>query len=263
MSRALVLAALVSGSIGCLGYRSQPAPAAPTSPPPTYAPPPPTATQPPPPGGATQPPIDPATAMLGPAWTLYGMLTQGMPLPSLPAPAGLPWPWPFPLPVMTDAPPVPGIPGPPPPLPTGDVPAAWARFEDEVIALTNRRRAEGALCGGRPFAPVPPLALDMRLRQAARWHATDMATRGYFGHSSPEGTGPTQRTRQAGFPSSFVGENIAAGYETPDEVLAGWMKSPGHCSNIMDPRYTLIGVGYDAAKNASQHHDWVQDFGAL
>ncbi|MCC6646745.1 MAG: CAP domain-containing protein [Polyangiaceae bacterium] len=130
-----------------------------------------------------------------------------------------------------------------------------------MLALTNRRRAAGATCGAEAYPPAPPLTEDVRLRQAARAHAADMGARDYFDHQTPEGRTAVDRARAAGYPSAFVGENIAAGYSTPEAVVAGWMKSPGHCTNIMDPRYTRLGVGYASRPASSMRDYWVQDFG--
>lgn len=78
---------------------------------------------------------------------------------------------------------------------------------------------------------------------------------------SPEGSTPAQRAQAAGYSSGFVGENIAAGYDTPEQVVDGWMKSPGHCLDIMEPRYRYPGVGYYYQSNAKMRSYWTQDFG--
>jgi len=110
--------------------------------------------------------------------------------------------------------------------------------------------------------PAPPLAPNAQLRAAARGHSKDMADRNYFEHTNPEGAGPAERAQAAGFSSSFVGENIAAGQTDPAKVVDAWIKSPGHCVNMMDPRYHLLGVGYffDGKGDKFEHY-WTQDFG--
>ncbi|HVY44353.1 MAG TPA: CAP domain-containing protein [Minicystis sp.] len=142
----------------------------------------------------------------------------------------------------------------------GDWPSNWAQLEAQVLAETNVRRARGATCGSQSFGPAGPLAPNAALQQAARAHSKDMATRNYFDHVSPEGVNPEQRTRAAGFKGSGMGENIAAGDRTAAAVVNGWMNSPGHCVNIMDPHYKSLGVGY--AEGAGSYHTyWTQDFG--
>ncbi|MFV9506489.1 MAG: CAP domain-containing protein, partial [Oscillochloridaceae bacterium umkhey_bin13] len=75
-------------------------------------------------------------------------------------------------------------------------------------------------------------------------HSQDMAQRGYFSHFSPEGRDPSDRVDATGYQWQMVGENIASGYRTPQEVVAGWMDSPGHRANILRCEFTEIGIGY-------------------
>lgn len=134
--------------------------------------------------------------------------------------------------------------------------AASAAFEDEVARLVNERRSEGGVCGGESFPASASLARDDRLRCAARNHSLDMATRGYFDHESPDGEDAADRITRAGFEWTAVGENIARGQPNPEEVMADWMASPGHCSNILEPRFEFLGVGYVA-----DGAHWTQTFG--
>ncbi|MEQ4203816.1 CAP domain-containing protein [Actinopolymorpha sp. B17G11] len=128
-------------------------------------------------------------------------------------------PSPKPSPTQTEAP------APPP--------SKQATYENEVVRLTNVERAEEG-CG--------PLRADDRLRTAARGHSKDMAERGYFDHTSPEGTTPWDRMRAAGYDAPG-GENIAMGYPTPESVVDAWMDSRGHRENILNCRFEAIGVG--------------------
>ncbi len=214
-----------------------------------------------------QPPSEPPN-LLGTAITGFGVLLSQLPmlpsqLPPLPT-----WdptqPFPFPWPFQPAPGPSPGpspAPTPEPLPPAGDWPAQWVAFEAEVLQLSNQQRARGAVCGGQAMAPAGPLADHPALRRAARDHSQDMARRNYFDHTSPEGHTPMQRAHAAGFPGSFVGENIAAGQPTPTRVVEGWMNSPGHCLNLMDPRFTLLGVGYAYEGANSYGHLWTQNFG--
>jgi uncharacterized protein YkwD len=99
------------------------------------------------------------------------------------------------------------------------------------------------------------------LTRSARGHSRDMAVRDYFDHRSPEGHGPMQRAQAAGFEGGFVGENIAAGYRSPRDVVQGWMDSPGHCLNVMEPRYRFLWVGYFFEGGDKMGHYWTQNFG--
>lgn len=88
-----------------------------------------------------------------------------------------------------------------------------------------------------------------------------MATRNYFDHSSPEGRTPAQRAQAAGYPSGFVGENIAAGQPDPASVVQAWVDSAGHCVNLMEPRYRYLGVGYVFEEPDQYRRYWTQNFG--
>jgi uncharacterized protein YkwD len=145
----------------------------------------------------------------------------------------------------------------PQPEPPGDPRAA---LERRVLELVNRVRAAGTECDGVPMPPVGPVAHHDLLREAARGHSEDMGRRGFFAHDNPDGEGPGARVEQTGYRYQSVGENIAAGYETPEEVMQGWIDSPGHCLNIMRSNWTELGVGY-AARDGSQYYTyWTQKF---
>lgn len=139
---------------------------------------------------------------------------------------------------------------------------AWVAFEDEVIALVNDARAEGGCCGGEGcFDAAPPFGFDPALRSAARLHSTDMAERAYFDHDSPDGRTPFDRIREAGWDGCAMGENIAEGYETPAEVVDGWLRSPGHCVNIRTELFDSIGVGFFEDPDPPSRPLWTQAFG--
>ncbi len=153
------------------------------------------------------------------------------------------------------------VPAPSPPAPPAGPDPSTIAFEDAVLALVNQHRASGAVCGSTPYPPAPPLAMHSQLRAAARGHSQDMAAQGYFSHTSLDGRTYAQRIRHAGYVASPIGENIAAGYSTPQSVVTGWMASTGHCSNIMSGSYRSIGVGYAFLAASPYGHYWTQDFG--
>lgn len=132
-----------------------------------------------------------------------------------------------------------------------------ADFEDEVFRLVNIARAAGADCGSAgSFDPAATLAENAALRCAARNHSLDMATRNFFSHTNPDGEGSRERLDQAGYGGFTWGENIAFGQTSPAQVVDGWMRSSGHCGNIMNPNFTEIGIGHDPS------NQWTQVFGA-
>jgi uncharacterized protein YkwD len=85
-----------------------------------------------------------------------------------------------------------------------------------------------------------------------------MAQNDYFEHNDLHGNTPADRVRAAGYQETLVGENIAYGPKTVDEVVQGWLDSPGHCENIMDPRFGEMGLGYATGYDSKRHLYWVQ-----
>lgn len=135
--------------------------------------------------------------------------------------------------------------------------------ENEVLRLVNVARASPRSCGTLgDFRAAPPVTYNARLRCSSRVHAKDMATRGYFDHINPEQETPGARMQKGGYMWSTYGENISAGYPTAKDAVDGWLKSDGHCSNIMKVDFKELGVGYYAPTSPSEFGTyWVQNFG--
>ena len=107
----------------------------------------------------------------------------------------------------------------------------------------NQARAIGATCGGEYYGPTHAFETHPALRCAARVHSKDMADRDFFSHTNPDGEGPGDRFTRAGYTGGSWGENIVAGYGSPEGHFDGWMNSEGHCRAIMNPNFTRVGVG--------------------
>ncbi|WP_041939742.1 MULTISPECIES: CAP domain-containing protein [Frankia] len=122
----------------------------------------------------------------------------------------------------------------------------------QVVTLTNIEREREGLA---------PLAVDARLAAAAESHSRDMAARGFFAHTSPDGRTVSDRVTDLGYRYARVAENIAAGQTTAEEVVAGWMQSPGHRANILIPQLRQIGVGHATGGEYGTY--WTQVFGVL
>ncbi|MCO5167914.1 MAG: CAP domain-containing protein [Planctomycetes bacterium] len=115
--------------------------------------------------------------------------------------------------------------------------ASEATLAQQVLSLVNQERAAAGLA---------PLQADAQAERAAKAHVEDMAGRRYFDHVSPEGWTPSDRMRMTkGTGYRMVGENIAVGQRSAQAVMNAWMASPGHRANILDARYTHLGVGVD------------------
>ncbi|WP_410902420.1 SafA/ExsA family spore coat assembly protein [Priestia filamentosa] len=127
--------------------------------------------------------------------------------------------------------------------------ATGQSYEEKVIALTNKERAKVGL---------PALKANWELSRVARYKAEDMRDNHYFDHNSPTYGSPFTMMKNFGIQYKSAGENIAAGQQTPEEVVAGWMNSPGHKANILNKDYNTIGVGY--AKGGSYGTYWSQMF---
>jgi uncharacterized protein YkwD len=127
-----------------------------------------------------------------------------------------------------------------------------------ALQLVNEVRARGARCGDRSFGPAPPVKLSGTLAGVAFGHAADMARHNYFEHEDLTGRSPADRVRAVGYQEKLVGENIAYGPKSADEVVQGWLDSPGHCENIMDPRFAEMGIAYVSGQAARRGLFWVQ-----
>jgi len=127
----------------------------------------------------------------------------------------------------------------------------------ELLTLVNTARCNRGLA---------PLALNVKLTQAATRHSFDMANNMVnrnppLSHYGTDGTDPIARANQAGYASTFIGENIAAGQQTAKEVFQAWMKSEGHRANILHPDLREMGISLYHASNAPYTTYWTQDFG--
>lgn len=150
---------------------------------------------------------------------------------------------------------------PAPPLPSDTFPD-WNDAGQAILAGVNAARASARTCGTQQFAPAPPVSWNPQLGQAALAHSRDMAARRYFAHKAKDGSQPADRAARAGYQWQRVGENIAFGQSTPGEAVAGWLDSPGHCANIMNPGFTEMGAAYGvAAEKRSGIVYWTQVFG--
>ncbi|MGO0059228.1 CAP domain-containing protein [Brevibacillus fluminis] len=106
--------------------------------------------------------------------------------------------------------------------------------DNAVLSLVNSERSKAGLS---------PLTLNKQLSDVARTKAQDMRDQNYFDHTSPTYGSPADMIKRFNIPFQAMGENIAAGQQTPAEVMQGWMNSEGHRRNILDPQFTQMGIG--------------------
>lgn len=136
-----------------------------------------------------------------------------------------------------------------------------AEFRDALLQATNESRAKGRRCGSDFYAKVAPLKWNGRLARSARVHSRDMASNNFFSHTGSDGLQAWDRALFSGFRYSHIGENIAAGYNDVASVQAGWENSPGHCRNIMNPDYAVMGAGCITRSNSDYRWYWTVVFG--
>ena len=140
---------------------------------------------------------------------------------------------------------------------------SFSDIEEEVVNLTNKERAKSGLS---------PLTRNPLLDKAAQRHAEDMDASGkYLAHIGSDGSTAEQRIKAAGYKAGWYDngsgslsyprqENVAYGQDTAEEVVEGWMNSPGHRAAILAKDAKEIGVGLEI-DNVLGDAYWVQTFG--
>lgn len=120
-------------------------------------------------------------------------------------------------------------------------------FIRQVVDLVNAERAKEGLA---------PLTINTKVQAAAQVRARECEQS--FSHTRPNGSSFATALKEQNVSYRSAGENIAWGQRSPEEVMKGWMNSPGHRANIMNPNFTTIGVGY--YQNANGTNYWCQLF---
>ncbi|HZQ05712.1 MAG TPA: CAP domain-containing protein, partial [Anaerolineae bacterium] len=133
-------------------------------------------------------------------------------------------------------------------------------FIPRIIDRTNMYRQQNGCAALTPNA---------QLQTAAQGHTDDMAANDYFSHTGSDGSDLAKRLQNAGYSYSSAGENIAAGYPSPEVVVDAWFNETPpddwHRRNILNCKFQEIGVGYtylaNDAGNIRYHSYWTEDFG--
>lgn len=131
-------------------------------------------------------------------------------------------------------------------------------LDERVLALVNEARGEPRRCGNEAFPAAVPVRGDAALREAAKAHARDMAAHALLGHRGSDGSMPADRATRAGYAWKAVAENVAGGQPSAEEVVNTWLASPGHCANLMNPRYSETGIAHAINPDAEKGIYWVQ-----
>jgi len=151
--------------------------------------------------------------------------------------------------------------------------------EDKQIFLDaiNAARAETQDCGDQGvFQPAPPLTWNDKLANAAYEHSYDMAKSDTFSHEGSgtasdataqdehlsRGSNFQERIEHNGYTQwRTIGENIAGGYATAEDVVEGWLNSPHHCANLMNPKFSEVGMALVEEPDSKFYQYWTQEFG--
>ena len=132
---------------------------------------------------------------------------------------------------------------------TSAAPVSW---QEQMLSSLNIIRAENSL---------EPLKLCNTLNKSAQGYAEVMATQNFLAHVGQDGFTPSQRAQSAGYGYYGVGENIAAGQASIEEVMTGWKNSPGHFKNMINSEYMHVGFGMAINQETTYKTWWVQNFG--
>jgi uncharacterized protein YkwD len=143
----------------------------------------------------------------------------------------------------------------PPPLNVGGIFKPVVLLQSEVIKETNLQRQENG--------DLPALEESIILNRVASAKAVDLFKNQYFEHVSPSGVGPGDLAQSYGYDYILEGENLILGnFSSEKEVVQNWMDSPGHRANILNDRYTEIGVAIvKGTYNGQTVWIGVQEFG--
>lgn len=118
---------------------------------------------------------------------------------------------------------------------TAEIDPVPKNFTDNIADLLDKTNVIRAQYG------LTLLAMDPALNLSAKAKCDDMVKRNYWDHKDPDGKDPYHFFSEAGASFSKAGENLAFGYNNAQQTLDGWVNSPTHKDNLVDPDYTNVG----------------------
>ncbi|GFM65675.1 hypothetical protein PSCICJ_17930 [Pseudomonas cichorii] len=137
----------------------------------------------------------------------------------------------------------------------------WQAEGQKLLELINTARSQPRQCGTQAFNATTPLTWNATLATAAEGHTRSMANNSFFDHKGRDGSTPGDRAELAGYIAQQIGENIAAGQDTTRKVVDGWLASPGHCANLMNPGFRELGAAYAIDPKSDAGIYWTAMFG--
>lgn len=139
----------------------------------------------------------------------------------------------------------------------------WQEEGKTILAAVNEARGTARRCGDQPFDAAEPLTWSEPLGQAALAHSRDMAMNSLFSHQGSDRSLVGARATAAGYAWTVIGENIAAGQGRAKQVVEGWLASPSHCYNLMNPDFREMGAAYASNPQSQATIYWTQVFGTV
>ena len=140
--------------------------------------------------------------------------------------------------------------------------AVGTEAHEAYLAAINAERAHPHDCGDTHYKATTELVWNDQLAAAAQKHSEDMAQNDFMSHDGSDGGTFELRIQDEGYtPYDKVGENVAVGQESVSVVVQEWMESPGHCKNIMDPRFDEMGMDLEKNSAGSWKRYWPLDLG--
>jgi uncharacterized protein YkwD len=135
------------------------------------------------------------------------------------------------------------------------------QFRETMLAVIRASRAAARMCGDSSHGATTTVTWNPLLAEAALSHVQDMATFNFFSHEGSDGLSVSNRADNVGYNWRAIGENIAAGQLDIEEVHQGWLDSPGHCRNIMNPIFTEVGAACVVGSDTDYGTYWAVVFG--
>jgi len=129
-------------------------------------------------------------------------------------------------------------------------------LDEDILKLVNDSRAQARMCGDTHYDAVEPVTLSCKLKKAALSHSRDMGDNNFFSHTGSDGLRVGYRVDAQDYDWLMVGENIARGYTSIEDVMKAWLDSPGHCSTIMGEDFEQTATAVDLPENADYQVYW-------
>ncbi len=138
-------------------------------------------------------------------------------------------------------------------------------IDSSMLVAINEARSRARKCGSVYMPAAGPVVWNRKMAGAALGHSMDMASHGEAGHTGSDGSTADERLTREGYHWGSVGENVAVGYPSADEVVRAWLSSKGHCMNIMNPGFNEIGSAWawGIYRGGSSARYWTLVLGAV